>query len=244
MDHQQCGGVPKRLKGSVLKTDSGGNSSKSSNLFASAIIIKSASKNGTFYFEFVMPKWHRNTMLRSQNATSKHSSMVVPFSINICYHMVARRTKMAFNQKEYIDSYNKKNYKQFSFRIRKDDEKVIEKLLEVPSMNQYIHSLIDSDINPSVLTIKQIKERVSPVLSKHDIHEVYLFGSYARGEAKSNSDVDIYCEAGDIKSFIDQGFLEDELSKALGKDVDIVFIGSKMDDFFKKQLEEDKIRIF
>ena len=158
--------------------------------------------------------------------------------------MVARRTKMAFNQKEYIDSYNKKNYKQFSFRIRKDDEKVIEKLLEAPSMNQYIHSLIDSDINPSVLTIKQIKERVSPVLSKHDIHEVYLFGSYARGEAKSNSDVDIYCEAGDIKSFIDQGFLEDELSKALGKDVDIVFIGSKMDDFFKNQLEEDKIRIF
>ncbi|MBR6226404.1 MAG: nucleotidyltransferase domain-containing protein, partial [Bacilli bacterium] len=75
-------------------------------------------------------------------------------------------------------------------------------------------------------------------------HEVYLFGSYARGEAKSNSDVDIYCEAGDIKSFIDQGFLEDELSKALGKDVDIVFIGSKMDDFFKNQLEEDKIRIF
>ena len=150
---------------------------------------------------------------------------------------------MAFNQKEYIDSYNKNNYRLFPFRVRKDDQKVIDKLTTVPSMNKYIYSLIDNDINPNVLTIKQIKDRILPILSKHNIHEVYLFGSYARGEAKNTSDVDIYCEAGDIKTFIDQGFLEDELVEALEKKVDIVFIGSRMDDFFRTQLEEDKIRI-
>lgn len=150
---------------------------------------------------------------------------------------------MAFNQKEYIDSYNKNNYRLFPFRVRKDDQKVIDKLTTVPSMNKYIYSLIDNDINPNVLTIKQIKDRILPILSKHNIHEVYLFGSYARGEAKNTSDVDIYCEAGDIKTFIDQGFLEDELVEALEKKVDIVFIGSRMDDFFRTQLEGDKIRI-
>ena len=152
-------------------------------------------------------------------------------------------TIMAFNQKKYVDSYNKNNYKLFPFRVRKDDEAVIEKLSSVPSMNKYIHSLIDNDINPSILTIKQIKERILPILAKHSIYEIYLFGSYSRGEAKNTSDVDIYCEAGDIKTLIDQGFLEDELEKALGKDVDIVFIGSQMDEFFKTQLEEDKIRL-
>ena len=150
---------------------------------------------------------------------------------------------MSFDQKEYINTFNKNTYKMFPFRVRKDDEAVIEKLKNVPSMNKYILSLINNDINPSVLTIREIKEKIIPILNKHNIHEVYLFGSYARGEAKNTSDIDIYCEAGDIKTLIDQGFLEEELVKSLNKDVDIIFIGTKLDDYFVKQLEKDKIRL-
>ena len=150
---------------------------------------------------------------------------------------------MSFVQKEYIDSYNKKTYKMFPFRVRKDDTSVIDKLASVPNLNKYIYSLIDNDINHDVLTIKEIKDRILPILARHNIREVYLFGSYARGEAKNNSDVDIYCEKGDIKTFIDQGFLEDELEESLGKEVDLIFIGTDLDDFFQEQLEGDKIRI-
>ena len=150
---------------------------------------------------------------------------------------------MAFNQKEYVEKFNKDTYKMYPFRVRKDDAATIKKLSTVPSINKYILSLIDNDINPSILTIKQIKERMLPILASHGIHEVYLFGSYARGEANNKSDIDIYCESGDIETLIDQGFLEDELKEALGKDVDIVFIGSTMDDYFKAQLDKDKIRI-
>lgn len=150
---------------------------------------------------------------------------------------------MSFDQKKYINSYNKATYKMFPFRVRKDDARVIKKLESIRNINKYIYSLIENDINPDILTIKQIKDRILPVLSKHNIHEVYLFGSYARGEANNKSDVDIYCEHGDIKTFIDQGFLEDELTEVLGKKIDIVFIGSRMDDYFREQLEGDKIRI-
>ena len=150
---------------------------------------------------------------------------------------------MAFNQKTYINNYNKNTYKMYPFRIRKDDSIIINKLDTVNNINKYIRTLIDNDVNPCVLTIKQIKERILPVLAKHNIREVYLFGSYARGEAKNNSDVDIYCESGDIKTFIQQGFLEDELKEALGKDIDLIFIGTELNDFFKEQLEEDKIRL-
>lgn len=150
---------------------------------------------------------------------------------------------MSFNQKEYIGNFNKNTYKMFPFRVRKDDVDVIDKLKSVPNMNKYIYSLIENDINPSVLTIKEIKEKALPILAKHNIHEVYLFGSYARGEAKNTSDVDIYCEAGDIKTFIDQGFLEEELEASLGKKVDLLFIGTKITDYFKEQLEGDKIRL-
>ncbi len=150
---------------------------------------------------------------------------------------------MSFNQRKYIDSYNKNNYKMFPFRVRKDDKKIIDKLISEPSMNKYIYNLISNDISRNVLTIKEIKNHILPILSKHNIHEVYLFGSYARGEATTSSDIDIYCESGDIKTFIDQGFLEDELKEATNKNIDIVFIGSRMDDYFKEQLDGDKIRI-
>ena len=150
---------------------------------------------------------------------------------------------MAFNQQKYIDDFNKETYKMFPFRVRKDNIEVINKLNNVHNKNKYIVSLIENNINPSVLTIKQIKTRILPVMAKHNIHEVFLFGSYARGEATNKSDIDIYCENGDIKTLIDQGFLEDELEEALGKEVDIVFIGSQMDDYFKQQLEGDLIKL-
>ena len=150
---------------------------------------------------------------------------------------------MSFNQKEYIGNYNKDNYKLIPIRIRKDNVDITNKLESVPSVNSYILSLIENDIHRNTLTIKQIKDIVLPILAKHNIHEVYLFGSYARGEANNKSDVDIYCEAGDINTFIEQGYLEDELEEALGKEVDLIFIGSTLDDYFKEQLEEDKIKI-
>ena len=150
---------------------------------------------------------------------------------------------VSFNQKKYVSEFNKETYKMFPFRVRKDNTNVIDKLESVPNKNRYITELIENNINPSVLTIKQIKTAIIPVLSKHNIHEVYLFGSYARGEANNKSDVDIYCESGDIKTFIDQGFLEDELVNALGKDVDVIFTDTKLDDFFEKQMKEDLIKL-
>ena len=92
--------------------------------------------------------------------------------------------------------------------------------------------------------IKEIKDRIKPVMVKHHIKDVYLFGSYARGEANSNSDVDIYCDSGDIDTLFKEVDFCEELKEALGKEVDVVTIGSKMHDYFKQQLEEDMIKLW
>ena len=157
---------------------------------------------------------------------------------------VRRLVIMSFNQKEYIDKYNKSTYKLFPFRVRKDNTAIINKLSSVKSMNGYINYLIENDIDHGVLTLKQIKERIKPIMLKHKINNVYLFGSYSRGEANKDSDVDIYCDSGDIKTLLDEVGLVEELEKALGKKVDVVTIGSQMHDFFKQQLEEDKIKLW
>ena len=151
---------------------------------------------------------------------------------------------MTNNQLDYISNYNKKNYKMYQFRVKKNDKEMIEKLDNISNRNGYITNLIMEDINPSVLTIKQIKERIKPIMAKHNVKEVYLFGSYSRGEANRNSDVDIYCDPGDIDSLWKHSAFQDELAEALGKDVDVITIGSEMHDYFREQLEEDMIKIY
>ena len=150
---------------------------------------------------------------------------------------------MSFNQKQYISNFNKETYKMFPFRVRKDNDAVINKLNNVRNKNHYLTQLIENDINPTVLTLKQIKTIIMPILAKHHIYEVYLFGSYARGEANNNSDVDIFCEKGDIKSLLNHVALKNELKDALNKEVDVIFIGSIMDEFFEQQMKVDLIKL-
>ena len=151
---------------------------------------------------------------------------------------------MSFNQKEYIADYNKNYYKMYQFRVRKDNKKVIEFLNGLKNKNGYIIKKIENDINPSpVLTIKQIKERIMPILHKHNIFEIYLFGSYSRGEANKDSDVDIYCEPGDIRTLFNQMDLEEELESALGKKIDLIFTEATLDEYFEEQLRKDMIKL-
>ena len=151
---------------------------------------------------------------------------------------------MPSNKVNYISSYNKENYKMYQFRVRKSDDELIEKLDSVSNRNSYITNLILEDIRPGVLTIRQIKERIKPVMEKHNVKDVYLFGSYARGEANRDSDVDIYCDKGDVDTLFKAVAFKEELEIALGKKVDVVTIGSHMHDYFKKHLEEDKIKLW
>ena len=150
---------------------------------------------------------------------------------------------MSSNQSSYTSRYNKENYKMYPFRVKKCDERLIGKLDSVPNRNEYITNLILEDIDPGVLTLKQIKERLKPVMAKHGIKEVYLFGSYARGEANRNSDVDIYCDKGDVDTLWKMSAFHRELREALGKEVDVVTIGTALDSFFAEEMEEDLIQI-
>ena len=132
----------------------------------------------------------------------------------------------------------------YQFRIRKEETKMIRYLDGKRDRNSYLLSLIRRDIDRrKILTIKKITETIKPILKEHGIEEVYLFGSYARGEADQQSDVDIYCEKGNIRTLIDQGKLEDELEKALKKKVDVIFTSSVNDEFFEEEIRKDLIKL-
>lgn len=145
----------------------------------------------------------------------------------------------------YVAKYNKETYKQYIFRVRKDDELVINKLDRIGNRNSYLRYLVANDVDKKkdIYTLSEIKKIIKPILNSYQINDIYLFGSYARGEANKDSDVDIYCEKGKIKTFFDQQAMEEKLEKALNKKVDVIFTGSTMNDYFKKQIMEDMIKL-
>lgn len=75
-----------------------------------------------------------------------------------------------------------------------------------------------------VYKIEEIAERVRPIAERYGISKVYLFGSYARGEATEESDVDLLVDADNIKSLFTLSGLCNDLENALQKELDLVTI--------------------
>ncbi|MCC8057615.1 nucleotidyltransferase domain-containing protein [Cloacibacillus sp.] len=94
-----------------------------------------------------------------------------------------------------------------------------------------------------IYTIDEIKELVAPVAARYDIEAIYLFGSYARGEAKANSDIDLRVEASRIKSLMTFGGLYSELEEALAKKPDLLTTKNPDGDFLE-ELEKDEVLIY
>lgn len=152
---------------------------------------------------------------------------------------------MSFNQKEYTKKYQKDNYKMYQFRVKKSNKDLIKKIDSIKNKNEFFISLLDENFksNKDIYTLSKIKEIIKPILAEFGIYEVYLFGSYARGEANKDSDIDIYCEDGNLKSLFDEVDLENKLKDGLGKPVDVVYMNSTMPKTFKENLEKDLIKL-
>jgi predicted nucleotidyltransferase len=79
----------------------------------------------------------------------------------------------------------------------------------------------------STCTLAWIKKKVLPILKRHAVKRAAIFGSFARGEAKAKSDVDILIEyQGTKKSLFDLVNLKFDLEKTLNRKVDVVTYSS------------------
>ncbi len=72
------------------------------------------------------------------------------------------------------------------------------------------------------LTFQQIKRLSVPVLKRSGVRRSALFGSFARGEAKAKSDVDLLVEYAPKTGLFEVIALRYKLQKALGRKVDLV----------------------
>lgn len=87
-------------------------------------------------------------------------------------------------------------------------------------------------------TINEIKNKTAPIAKAYGIERMSLFGSYARGEAKNDSDVDLYIERGKLKSLLQYFAFIDELENVLNCHVDVVTTGIEDKQFLSAIMQE------
>ena len=94
-----------------------------------------------------------------------------------------------------------------------------------------------------VLTSDQIQSITAPIAASYGIKSLSLFGSYARGEATEDSDVDLLVERGDALRGWDIGGFYVDLCDALGKELDLVTVASA-DPAFLERIRQDEVKLY
>lgn len=89
-------------------------------------------------------------------------------------------------------------------------------------------------------TIDEIKKISVPVAEKYGVKKMSLFGSYARGEQKKNSDIDFLIDKGRIRGLEFFGFINN-LEDDFGVHVDVLTYDSLKDSFIGNVVEDEVV---
>ena len=146
--------------------------------------------------------------------------------------------------------YDKKNTQQVVLKLNiKHDADILAKLQNEANKQGYIKDLVRKDRRnlESVLSLDSIKYLLLPIVHRYGIQSVSIFGSYARNEAKTSSDVDLLIDGGNYQGLIEYMNMIDDMRSVLGRNVDVVTQASldrsrtKADLIFKKNVENERI---
>ncbi len=84
-----------------------------------------------------------------------------------------------------------------------------------------------------------LKNNYTYLKEKYDVETIGIFGSYARNEAKEDSDIDIFVKM--KPKLLNMVAVKQKIEEDLDKKVDIVRLREKMNPYLKKRILEDGI---
>lgn len=149
--------------------------------------------------------------------------------------------------------YDRSNTQQVTLKLNKNtDADVLMKLDSMENRQGYIKELVRKDMREEngTLPLESIRFLVVPTAKKYKISKVHLFGSYAREEAKPQSDVDLLIEGGDYHGLVQYAEMLESFENALGKKVDLVTQASLEQNKresgrrFRENIGKDKILLY
>lgn len=94
-----------------------------------------------------------------------------------------------------------------------------------------------------VYSLKDISEVLMPIFGSHNIRKAVLFGSYSKGSATENSDIDLLVDSG-LKGLRFVGLIED-IRRAVGKEVDVFDVTHiEGNSSIEKEIEDSGVVIY
>ena len=93
------------------------------------------------------------------------------------------------------------------------------------------------------MEIEEIKEKVTPILRKHQIKRAGIFGSVVTGYTTKKSDIDIVVQLGKDISLLEFVRIKYELEDLLGRKVDLVEYQA-IKPRLKEKILSEEIRIY
>ena len=95
-------------------------------------------------------------------------------------------------------------------------------------------------MNNTVYSQTQLRSVILPILNRYKAQNALLFGSYAKQQARPESDIDLVVLGGEHFNPTDIFAIAEELHVASGKSVDVYEIGEIEKDtpFYKSVMEE------
>ncbi len=94
-----------------------------------------------------------------------------------------------------------------------------------------------------VLDLSEIRSTVEKLGGQYGAERIYLFGSYARGEAAPDSDVDLRIDKGKIRGLFALSGLRLALEDQLGTKVDLLTSDS-LDHSFLNHIRSEEVLLY
>lgn len=98
-------------------------------------------------------------------------------------------------------------------------------------------------VNEKIYTVEEIQSCISPIAIRYGVERVYLFGSYAKGCATAESDVDLRVDKGELRGLFALSGMRLDICNALSKNVDLLTTNS-LDENFRSRIQEDEVLIY
>jgi hypothetical protein len=112
------------------------------------------------------------------------------------------------------------------------------------SLNEVIHKIIaklPKKIAPN--DVENLKKIAVPVLKGYGVEKAAVFGSFARGDATENSDIDLLVKYKEGTSLFDVVRLQNRLEAELGRKVDLVSYDF-IDKYIRERILKESISLY
>ena len=104
-----------------------------------------------------------------------------------------------------------------------------------------------------IYSIYEIQQRIAPVAKQYGVKAVFLFGSYARGEAREDSDIDLLVDTSgtNLRTLLSLGALYCDLEAALQKPIELITVSAleqraqmPSEEMFKETVMKERLNVY